>query len=451
MEPLKGKAAERSGSETVCTKQQRIAELAKQSPHMVLTTLAHHMDKEWLREAYERTRKDGAVGVDGQTGRAYAANLETNLDSLLERAKSGLYHAPPVRRVHIPKGTGPETRPLGIPTFEDKVLQRAVVMLLEPVYEQDFLDCSYGFRPQRSAHQAVDGLWKACMGCRGWAIEIDIRKFFDNLDHRHLREILQQRVRDGVVLRLIGKWLNAGVLEEGLLIHPETGSPQGGVISPCLANVYLHEVLDTWFERMVKACLQGRAHLIRYADDAVLVFEREQDARRVLEVLPKRFAKYGLTLHPDKTRLVRFHPPRENGRADDGPGTFDFLGFTHFWTRSRRGKWIVKHKTAQSRFSRALKALSQWCREHRHLPVAEQCRILGQKLRGHYAYYGVTGNTVSIRRFRQWTERIWHKWLSRRSRKARIPWDRFRSLRLRHWLPAAVLPRGRAWTGVITS
>jgi RNA-directed DNA polymerase len=452
MEPLKGKSAGKSCPGTVSTKQQRIAELAKQSPHMVLTTLAHHMDLEWLREAYDRTRKDGAMGVDGQTGKAYGVNLDENLGKLLEGAKSGLYKAPPVRRVHIPKGTGNETRPLGIPTFQDKVLQRAVVMLLEPIYEQDFWDCSYGFRPGRSAHQALEALWKASMRCRGWVIELDIRKFFDNLDHRHLREILQQRVGDGVVLRLIGKWLHAGVLEEGRITHAESGSPQGGVISPVLANVYLHEVLDTWFERTVKPCLRGKAHLIRYADDAVLAFEHEHDARRVLEVLPKRFAKYGLTLHPDKTRLVRFHPPRSHGRANDGesPGTFDFLGFTHFWAKSQKGNWVVKRQTAKSRYTRAVKALSQWCREHRHLPVAEQCRKLGQKLRGHYAYYGITGNTVSIRRFRHLAEWIWHKWLSRRSAKARIRWADFRQFRLRHWLPAAVLPRGRAWVCNVT-
>jgi group II intron reverse transcriptase/maturase len=290
------------------------------------------------------------------------------------------------------------------------------------------------------------------MRCQGWVIEMDIRKFFDHLDHKHLRTILQQRVRDGVVLRLIGKWLHAGVLEDGCLSQPEAGSPQGGVISPLLANVYLHEVLDTWFERMVKPVLRGRTALVRFADDAVLVFEHERDARRVLEVLPKRFAKYGLTLHPDKTRLIRFHPPRDDDRPDDGdgPGTFDFLGFTHFWTKSLKGNWVVKHKTARSRFTRGLKAISQWCRTHRHLPVREQCRRLGQKLRGHYAYYGITGNTVSIRRFRQLTERIWHKWLSRRSGKAHIPWTEFRRFRLRHWLPAAVLPRGRAWTGGVT-
>jgi len=233
MKPLEGTMPGTPGPETISTRRQRIAKLARESPQIALTTLSHHIDIDWMLEAYRRTRKDGAVGVDGQTARDYAVDLEVNLQSLLDRAKSGCYQAPPVRRVHIPKGTGPETRPIGIPTFEDKILQRAVAMILESVYEQDFLDCSYGFRPGRSAHQALDALWHRLMEMNGgWVLEIDIRKFFDTLDHRHLQTILRQRVRDGVLLRLIGKWLNAGVWEDGGVTHPESGSPQGGVITP---------------------------------------------------------------------------------------------------------------------------------------------------------------------------------------------------------------------------
>jgi RNA-directed DNA polymerase len=233
MRPLEGKMPGTPGPDPISTRRQRIAELATRSPQAAFTTLAHHIDIDWLTVAYLRTRKDGAVGVDGQTAEDYAADLEGNLRSLLDRAKSGRYQAPPVRRVHIPKGTGPETRPIGIPTFEDKILQRAVAMVLEAVYEQDFLDCSYGFRPGRSAHQALDALWHQLMGVRGgWVLEIDIRKFFDALDHRHLHAILRRRVRDGVLLRLIGKWLKAGVLEDGCITHPESGSPQGGVVTP---------------------------------------------------------------------------------------------------------------------------------------------------------------------------------------------------------------------------
>ena len=413
----------------VSTRQQRIAELAKRAPRMSITTLAHHIDVDWLQTAYGRTRHDGAVGVDGQTAEVYAANLLGNLRGLLERAKSGTYRAPPVRRVHIPKGTGNETRPIGIPTLEDKVLQRAVVMVLEPVYEQDFYDCSYGFRPGRSAHQALQALWRQLMDMGGsWVVEVDIRKFFDTLDHAQLRAFVQQRIRDGVLLRLIGKWLNAGVLEDGAITTPESGTPQGGVISPLLANIYLHYVLDEWFEQEVKPRLRGQAFLIRYADDFVMGFACEEDARRVLEVLPKRFAKYGLTLHPDKTRLVPFGRPSQRSDSENAgpqPGTFDLLGFTHYWGRSRRGVWVVKRKTAASRFSRAVRKIAQWCRFNRHQPITDQHHMLGQKLRGHDAYYGLTGNYRMLDRLRRVVERVWRKWLARRDRAGPLAWERF--------------------------
>ena len=433
---------ETSGSTPISTKLERIAKLAREAPGMALTTLAHHIDIDWLKEAYRRTRKDGATGVDGQTAEEYAVNLEGNLRELLERAKSGAYRAPPVRRVHIPKGDGSQTRPIGIPAFEDKVLQRAVAMVLEAVYEQDFLDCSYGFRPGRSAHQALEVLQHeaVCMA-GGWVLEIDIRKFFDTLDHGHLSEILCRRVRDGVLLRLIGKWLNAGVLEDGQLSHPEAGTPQGGVISPLLANVYLHEVLDVWFERDVKPRLRGGAFLVRYADDAALVFSREDDARRVMEVLPKRFGKYGLALHPEKTRLVEFRrpdrrPPTDQGGAGGGrPGTFDLLGFTHYWGLSRKGRWVVKRKTAHDRFSRALKRVADWCRQNRHQPVREQRQALARKLLGHFGYYGITGNYEALHRFREGVRCAWQKWLHRRSNRARMSWDKMGKLLQRYPLP----------------
>lgn len=245
MEPSEGKMEETQGSQPISTKLQRIAEQARRDPARAFTTLAHHIDIEWLREAHRRTRKDGAVGIDGQDSERYAIDLEGNLRSLLERFQSGAYRAPPVRRVLIPKGDGSQTRPIGIPTFEDKVLQRAVAMMLEAIYEQDFLDCSYGFRPRRSAHQALEAVRDATMPVGGgWVLEVDLRKFFDTLDHKHLNQIVRRRVRDGVLLRALGKWLNAGVMDSGSLVHPEAGTPQGGVISPLLANVYLHEVID---------------------------------------------------------------------------------------------------------------------------------------------------------------------------------------------------------------
>jgi group II intron reverse transcriptase/maturase len=427
-----------SGLETISPKLQRIAALAKQAPDMAFTTLAHHIDVEWLREAYRRTRKGGAPGTDGVTAKKYEEKLEENLLSLLDRVKSGSYRAPPVRRVHIPKGDGKSTRPLGIPAFEDKVLQRAIAMVLEAIYETEFLDCSYGFRPKRSAHGALEGLWStlSAMG-GGWVIELDIQKYFDNLDHAHLRQILQRRVRDGVLLRLIGKWLNAGVLEEGALSYPESGTPQGGVISPLLANIYLHEVLDSWFEQMVKPVMRGRAALIRYADDAVLCFEREDDARRVMNVLSKRFEKYGLTLHPEKSRLVEFRRPKGNNSKSEPPKppTFDFLGFTHFWGLSQKKRWVVKRKTASSRLRRAITSLTAWCRKHRHLKVREQHQALTRKMQGHYGYFGITSNYPALARFAFAIKCSWRKWLSRRSQKAYLSWEKFERLLRRYPLP----------------
>jgi group II intron reverse transcriptase/maturase len=414
--------------------------LAKQAPDMVITSLSHHIDLEWLREAHRRTRKDGAVGVDGRTAEEYGAHLEANLQSLLDRAKSGTYRAPPVRRVRIPKGDGKQTRPIGIPTFEDKILQRAIAMLLEAVYEQEFLPCSYGFRPGRSAHQALADLQhELTVMAGGWIIEVDIRRFFDELDHGQLREILCRRVRDGVVLRLVGKWLNAGVLETGELSYPEAGTPQGGVISPILSNIFLHEVLDLWFEREVKPRLHGRAHLVRYADDVTIVLSSEEDARRVLAALPKRFGKYGLTLHPEKTKLIEFRRPDRGGPA--GPETFDLLGFTHFWGRSRKGKWIVIRKTARDRFGRALRRAAEWCRRNRHRPVREQWERLKQTLRGHFGYFGIIGNSRALVRFTSEVTRIWQKWLNRRSQRARMTWERMTRLLERYPLPRPRIPR----------
>ena len=436
---------ETPNSDVISTKLERIAKLAKTAPGVSLKTLAHHIDLEWLREAYRRTRKDGALGIDGQSAEEYAVALEDNLQRLLDRAKSGTYRAPAVRRVHIPKGNG-ETRPLGIPTFEDKVLQRAVVMVLEAVYEQDFLDCSYGFRPNRSAHQALDALHEAATWIAGgWIIELDIRKYFDSIDHGRLREVLHQRVRDGVLLRLIGKWLNAGVMEDGALQRSEAGTPQGGVISPLLANIFLHTVLDVWFEEEVKPRLRGRAKLIRYADDAVMLFEYEDDASRVMAVLPKRFERYGLMLHPDKTRLVPFkRPDRIRPRRDDdegdpsaGPLSFDFLGFTIHWGKSLAGKWVVRARTANDRFRRGLKRIAEWCQVHRHAPLAVQQKALGAKLRGHYGYFGRIGNRGRLWDFLRVTVRAWWRGLRRRSQRG-FSWMTMYRLLTKYPLPSPV-------------
>jgi len=420
----------------VSTKLRRVATLARESPQMVFTTLAHHIDVAFLHEAYRRTRKDGVAGVDGETAETYSADLESNLKNLLDRFKSGRYHAPPVRRIHIPKGDGVSTRPIGIPTFEDKVLQRAVSMLLDAVYEQDFLDCSYAFRRGRSAHQALDVLWRGVMSMGGgWVLELDIESFFDTMSHSRLREFLDKRMCDGVLRRAIDKWFKAGVMEGEITSRPEAGVPQGGVVSPILSNLYLHNVLDQWFEQEVRPRLAGRAMLIRFADDATLVFANETDARRVMDVLPKRFGKYGLKLHPDKTRLVDFRRPSNRSAPGDSPGTFDLLGFRHYWGRSKRGKWIVLRKTSPKRLSRAHKRMNLWCRNHRHFKLADQHALLVRKLRGHYAYFGITGNSRAINSFWQATMRMWRKWLGRRGQQRPVQWDRFVQILKRYPLP----------------
>jgi group II intron reverse transcriptase/maturase len=443
MELLKGKATDMSKSEIVSTKQQRIAQLAREAKDMAMD-LSHHMDLEWFREAYRRTRKDGAVGVDEQTAADYAKDLDENLQELINRAKSGTYRAPPVRRVHIPKeGKRNETRPLGIPTFEDKVLQRAALMALEPVYEQDFLDVSYGFRSGRSQHQALKALRNGLMELEGgYVIDLDIRRYFDSVDHRQIQQVFRQRVRDGVLRRLIGKWLNAGVMEEGRVTYPEEGVPQGGVISPLLSNIYLHEVLDTWFENQVKPRLQGRAFMVRFADDAVLVFEEEEDAWRVMDILPKRFARYGLQVHPDKSQLIRFVRPaignqRWDARGEQGRknGTFNFLGFTHKWKATRRGGWAIHRNTAKDRRSRAVKKTAKWLRKNRHRPIAEQHARLTKMIQGHIAYYGVPGNITAIQQYIHEVMKRWRKWLTRRSHKAKRSWNWFNQLLERFPLP----------------
>ena len=420
------------------TKLAQIVELARKHPERVFSSVHHVIDVALLREAFRLTRKDGAPGVDGQNAEEYGRDLENNLASLLTRFRKGTYHAPAVKRVHIPKGDG-RTLPIGIPTFEDKVLQRAVAMVLGAIYEQDFHPGSYGFRPGRSAHDALQAIWDATMRIGGgWVLEVDIRAFFDTLDHGALRGFLDKRVSDGVVRRAIDKWLKAGVLEDGVVTQPDEGTPQGGVVSPVLANVYLHEVLDVWFEREVKPRLHGDATLVRYADDFVIVFEWEADARRVMEVLPKRFGKYGLTLHPDKTKLLKFTRPRPNGSKDnddEGPGSFDFLGLTHHWGRSLKGTMVVRRRTMRTRFSRGLARVQEWCRQNRHLPIAQQQKLLALKLRGHYNYYGLTGNYAALRRFMREVGRVWHKWLARRSQRANARWDHFQQILRRYPLP----------------
>ena len=404
---------------------------------MAFTSLNRYLDAEWLRYAYECTRKDGAVGVDGQTAQEYAADLEQNLQSLIDRLKSGRYRAPPVRRHYIDKSDGGK-RALGIPSFEDKVAQRAIVMLLEPIYERDFLDCSFGFRAGRNARQALQVLRRGIMERRArWVLEVDVRKYFDSIDHAKLRELLARRVTDGVVRRMIDKWLKAGVLEQGQLSYPSAGTPQGGVVSPALSNVFLHYVLDEWFAQQVQPRLRGVSTLIRYCDDFVMLFACRDDAERVHAVLGKRLAKFGLDLHPAKTQLIDFRPPAERvGVEMTLPTTFTFLGFTHLWGKSRNGKAMVWQRTAKDRLARTLKAINQQCRRMRHWPVAEQHHRLCQMLQGHFAYFGIRGNSQRLAAVLHQTRRIWRKWLSRRSWASYVTWVQFVRLVATYPLPA---------------
>ena len=431
--------------DSVSTKQRRIAELARTNPKMAFTSLNHHLDEEWLRHAYDLTRKDGAVGTDGQTAADYEANLEENLRSLLGRIKSGSYRAPPVRRVHIPKADG-RTRPLGIPTFEDKVAQRAIVLLLEPIYEHDFLPCSYGFRPGRSAHQALRDLRSHIMGSNGrWILDADLRNYFDTIDHRHLRTFLARRVADSVVRKMVDKWLKAGVLEQGQLRRSHDGTPQGGVISPLLANIFLHYVLDEWAAIEVGPRMKRKHALVRYCDDFVMVFEDFLDCRRVLEVLGKRVGRYGLTLHPDKTRMVDFRFKQPNGKHPATQATtFDFLGFTHVWGKSLKGKNVVIQRTAKARYARALRAVHGWCKKHLHWSLPEQHERISRMMKGHYAYYGITGNSKRLRWYAHRVECTWRMWLSRRTRGNPMPWVRFMQLLEKYPLPPPRIVHGYA-------
>jgi len=414
------------------TKRQRIAEAAEKYAGESLSSLAHLIDVQWMYCAYEWTRKDGAAGVDGVTAAEYEVGLWGRLERLVELLKSGAYRAPPVKRVYIPKaGSSTEKRPIGIPTYEDKILQRAIVMLLEPIVEREFYDFSYGFRPKKSAHQALERLWKESMGMNGgYVIDMDISKYFDTIDHGLLREMLRRRVSDGVITRIIGKWLHAGVMDGDKRLYPGKGTPQGGVISPLLSNLFLHEVMDDWFVRTVKPRLRGKASMVRYADDAVIICELKEDADRIYKVLGLRFAKYGLTIHPEKTKLLDFRKPGdEQGK---GNSSFTFLGFTHYWSKSQKGKWIVGRKTDRNRFKRAIKAISTWCKTNRCLKMREQWETLKAKITGHYAYYGISLNSQSISEFYQRVQAEWLKWLNRRSRQRCRNWDTFNDY-LKDW------------------
>jgi group II intron reverse transcriptase/maturase len=406
----------------------KVAERAKREPAARFHSLAHLIDEELLAGAFARLRNDAAVGVDGITKEHYGQELRRNLQDVHERLRTKRYRHQPIRRVHIPKERG-RKRPIGISAIEDKVVQNALREVLEAIYEQDFLDCSYGFRPGRSAHDAVRALTRAVdAGEANWILEIDVASFFDSVDRTQLREMLQRRVADGSLLRLVGKCLHVGVLDGAEYTEPSEGTVQGSTLSPLLGNVYLHYALDLWFTEEVKPRLRGRAVLVRYADDAVFGFERQDDAERVMAVLGKRMARFGLVLHPQKTRLLDFRRPARSRGEGKSPRTFDFLGFCWYWRRTRRGSWAVTCKTRRARLARAIKAVHTWCRDHRHLPVKQQHEALTRRVQGHINYFGVNGNMHSLRGFAEQVKRSWFKWLNRRSQRARLTWERYEDL-----------------------
>jgi RNA-directed DNA polymerase len=413
----------------------KVVERAKTEPEGRFHSLAHLLDVPALRRAYRRMRKDAAAGVDGVTKEQYGRDLEGNLLALHERLVSKRYRHQPIRRVHIPKDNG-KTRPIGISAFEDKLVQNAVREVLEAIYEQDFLDCSHGFRPGRRAHDAIRALDRVVhQGKVSWILEADIVSFFDSLDRTKLKELLQIRVADGSLLRLIGKCLHVGVLDGAEYAEPETGTAQGSVLSPMLGNVYLHYALDLWFEREVKPRLRGEAHLVRYADDFVMTFERQDAAERVMDVLGKRMGRFGLTLHPDKTRLLPFRRPPAWQAGGKGPATFDFLGFTLHWQRARSGRWGMMCKTRSARLRRSVQAIADWCRRHRHLPVKEQHTALTRRIQGHFNYFGISGNFRSLLLLVEEVKRAWYKWLRRRSQQRHLNWERFGAILKRFPLP----------------
>jgi RNA-directed DNA polymerase len=412
----------------------RLTELAKEDSARRFYSIAHFLTPRALYEAFKRLRKDASAGVDELTYQEYQKELGRNLHDLWERVKSGKYRAQPLRRVYIPKEDGSQ-RAISIPALEDKCVQAATVHLLNAIYEVDFLNCSYGSRPGRDAHQALDEIDRVLFReSITHVLELDIKSYFDSIVRKLLTEMFGRRVSDGSILRLIGKWINVGVIDDGRLLETEEGVGQGQVISPFLANVYLHTVLDKWFEDEIRPRLKGKAFLVRYVDDAVICFQSEEDARKVLEVLGNRFSDYGLTLHPEKTRLVEFGRAalEKAERMGKAPATFDFLGLTHIPERGRSGAYRPGVRTMKKRLKRGLKEVGRWCKKNRHTPVCQQQAALNAKLRGHYQYYGRASNFQNLWRFYRVVRRTWRKWLSRRTRGTPMSWDKFHDLLTRH-------------------
>lgn len=416
----------------------RVRQAASKDRKQRFTALLHHVyDVERLRTAYLAVKRDAAAGIDGETWRHYGERLEANLQDLAARIQRGAFRASPVRRAYIDKTDG-RKRPLGIPTLEDKIVQRAVAEVLGAIYEQDFLGFSYGFRPKRSPHQALDALTVGIETRRvNWVLDADIQGFFDTLNHEWLVRFLEHRVADRRVVRLIQKWLRAGVLEDGERRRSEMGTVQGGSISPLLANVYLHYVFDLWVQRWRRTEARGDVVVVRFADDFVVGFEHRGEAERFLADLRERFARFGLTLHPDKTRLIEFGRHADRNRRDRGDGkpeTFNFLGFTHTCSKTRKGRYTVLRQTMRRRWHAKLREVSLELRQRLHDPIPEQGTYLRSVMQGHTRYYGVPRNGPSLQAFRNALTRLWHTTLRRRSQTAFVPWTRMARVALR-WLP----------------
>ena len=414
-----------------------ITQRARRDPACQFTSLAHLLDVAFLRGCYGALGKEKAPGIDGQRWREYGHHLDANLTGLVDRLKAKRYYPQPVKRVYIPKNET-ETRPLGIPTLEDKIVQSGIVRILQAIYEVDFCDCSYGFRPGRSAHHALKAVNDTIMiKPIHYVIEADIQGFFDHVSHDWMMQFLQVRIRDRSLLLLVRRFLKAGYMESGQWVRTDEGTPQGGPLSPLLANIYLHYVLDLWFERRVRPRVAGECHLVRYADDFRVLVQYCDSAKRIEKALRQRLAKFGLLRHPAKTRTMSFgRYEREKARRENRkPHTFEFLGFTHYCGTNRKDRFLLGRKTARKRFAQSCRALTRWLQAVRPLPMKCWWPVLAAQVRGHYRYYGVSGNGRRIGTFDYVVKRLLYKWLNRRSQCKSFTWAQFNAYLARYPLP----------------
>lgn len=433
------------------TKLARIAEIAKEKPKEEFTSLYHYLNEAMLIQCHNEINADKAAGVDDVTKEEYTKDLNGNIKSLVERLKKHSYKPQPVRRVYIPKDNGKEQRPLGIPAYEDKVVQMGLKKILERIYEVDFLDNSYGFRPERNCHDALIELDKRMMGKTNYIVDADIKGFFDNVSHEWIIKFIGVRIADPNIKRLINKFLKAGVMEEGNLEPSEAGTPQGGIISPLLANIYLHYALDLWFEKAVKPKLNGEASLVRYADDFVCCFQYKEEANRFYVALKERLAKFGLEIADNKSKIIEFGRFAAGNRQVKGvgkPETFDFLGFTHYCSQTRNGKFTVKRKTSKRKFKAKVKAFATWIMRIRD---KERIQIIFEtvkaKLQGHYNYYGISDNYRMIAKYYNKVLKLIFKWLNRRSQRKSFNWEKFNLYLKQNPLPRPAIRRNLWVTG----